>query len=512
MTIEFNEIGKKRVPGHRVELDNSMAAPTGAGLPYKALLIGPATDAGTETDTKTLIDVYTADEVGAKYGFGSFLHLMAKAYFSASRGVPCAIIASAREALASATSKAGGSISISVTTATAGTLYIYIAGQRITVPVTAGQAANSIASAIKEAITPASGTSEYPHLPVVAAINGVNDYQVDLTAKNIGAIGDDLDVRMNYYAGESTPSGVTVTISAMSGGSSDPDLGSGSPSLIDNLADNWYQIWASAYTDTANITNVHDELVRRMDGNVAIDGICFMGDHDTVSNLVTKWDAIDGSGKNSEHLCVPDAGNYLSPPFEVAAAAAGAAIRHLRRGPGNESKPFATLPLYGIVGPAASSRRLESEQETLLNSGVSTLRVDASGTVRVQRLITNYMQNAQGAPDESWLGVNTRFTAMFLRWDWDTYLTSKYPQAKLTGDDTQIGPGQSVMTPKIGKSEALARYRYWMTLGLVEDFDGFKETLLSERSGIDVNTMDWMMEPNFVNQFYASRTRMRFRL
>lgn len=505
MPISFSEITATRVPGQRVEIDSSRAVQGASALPYRCLLIGPATDAGTETATKSLITITDPDQVGAKYGFGSALHQMAEAFYRSAAGTEFAVMASAREAIATATNKATVTLTVTASGAKSGTIYLYIGGQRVTVAVTAADSATTIATSIKNAITPASGSSEYPDLFVTAA---VVDSVVTLAAKNVGTFANELDVRCNYYAGEAFPSGVSVAVGSVSGGSGDPDISSGSPSLIDNMGDEWYQAIVCAYNDTANLSALHTELERRFGAMLSIDGVLFVAKSDTVTNLVTRYD-VSSNGENSKHFSVMGATSVPTTPWEFAASVAGKVCAHLRTGNGAESLPFQTGACTGVLPPAESDRLIESEQDLLLNSGVSTFQVNG-GRVLIQRLVTNYQQNASGAPDTSWLDVNTRFTAMYLRYDWITYLSIKYPQAKLTDDGTRIAPGQKVMTPSIAKSEAIARFRVWEELGLVEGFEQFKADLIAERNSADVNRMDWMISPNFVNQFRVGATRMSF--
>ena len=84
--------------------------------------------------------------------------------------------------------------------------------------------------------------------------------------------------------------------------------------------------------------------------------------------------------------------------------------------------------------------------------------VDAGGTVHLQRVITTYKVNAQGAEDISYLDVNTPLTLAYLRYDFRNYILRKYPCHKLANDGTRYGAGQAVITPKVGKAEAVAPF------------------------------------------------------
>ena len=66
------------------------------------------------------------------------------------------------------------------------------------------------------------------------------------------------------------------------------------------------------------------------------------------------------------------------------------------------------------------------------------------------------------------------------------------------------------MTPKVAKAEAIARFRLWEELGLVEDIDQFKEELIVERNAQDVNRLDFLLPPNLINQLRVVGVKIGF--
>ena len=101
---------------------------------------------------------------------------------------------------------------------------------------------------------------------------------------------------------------------------------------------------------------------------------------------------------------------------------------------------------------------------------------------------------------------------MYLRWDWVNRLARKYPRHKLMDDGNPIPAGQAVMTPKLGRTEAVAAFMDWQELALVENLDQFKADLVVERNSRDVNRMDMLMPPDLVNQLRFWPTLIQFRL
>ena len=79
-------------------------------------------------------------------------------------------------------------------------------------------------------------------------------------------------------------------------------------------------------------------------------------------------------------------------------------------------------------------------------------------------------------------------------------------------DGNPIPAGQAVMTPKLGRTEAVAAFMDWQELALVENLDQFKADLVVERNSRDVNRMDMLMPPDLVNQLRFWPTLIQFRL
>jgi len=101
---------------------------------------------------------------------------------------------------------------------------------------------------------------------------------------------------------------------------------------------------------------------------------------------------------------------------------------------------------------------------------------------------------------------------MTIRHDWRDYIRRKYPRHKLANDGTRFAPGQSVATPNLIKAEAVAKFREWEELGLVENFEQFKADLIVERSPTDPNRLDVLMPPDVINGLRVLATKIQFRL
>ena len=152
MAISFNEVPATLVPFVYIEIDNAGAVQGTGSLQYRCLLIGSATDAGTAS-AEDLVTITSASQASAAFGAGSQLHLMAKAFLAnnAVNVLKAAVVAV--EAVATLTNKAAGTIQATAAATADGVIYLYLAGQRLTVDITEGDVVADIATAIDAAIT-----------------------------------------------------------------------------------------------------------------------------------------------------------------------------------------------------------------------------------------------------------------------------------------------------------------------------------------------------------------------
>ena len=86
----------------------------------------------------------------------------------------------------------------------------------------------------------------------------------------------------------------------------------------------------------------------------------------------------------------------------------------------------------------------------------------------------------------------------------------RYPRHKLADDGVAYGAGQAIITPKAAKGELLALYRQLADLGWVEDYDGYKATLIVERDISDRNRLNFSDQPNLVNQLRVVAGKTQF--
>ena len=492
MAISYNQVPATwRVPGMFTEFDASQAMQGLTQLEYCGLIIAQKTAAGTQPALKPI--VVTSPAQAIKYfGAGSQAARMYEFWHknnSVTRCLVCALDDDESGVSAQA------SITVSGKVSSPAPINLYLAGQKIRAATSTGNDASTVATAIADAVN-----SSENCCVTASTENNI----VTLKAKNKGECGNAFDLRFGYY-GEALPQGISFEITPFAAGAGNPDI----DFALAAMGDRWFHVVAMPYTDRANLRAMENELADRWGPIRQIDGICVTAKAGGFAELTTFGEGEGGTGGNYNHISIFEACKSPCDPAERAAAIAANIIYY---GSIDQARPFQTLPLIGELAPAEEDRLTAQEQNLLLFSGIATTYSDAGGQVRIQRAISNYRYSASGATDVSYLDLNTLLTLSYLRFDFNNRILRKYPRHKLAGDNARFGSGQAIITPKIGKAEAIAAFKDWEEVGLVEDIKAFKKALKVELDPNDVNRLCWLLPPNLVNQFIVGASQIQFRL
>jgi phage tail sheath gpL-like len=489
MTLPFNQIPVDiRTVGSHLEFDSSKAVSGLTAAPNKILLIGQRFATGAIA-ALTATRIVTRDQATQGFGRGSQLDRMARA--AKLNDSETEMWAIALDDLVAGTAATGTITATSAATAS-GTLALMIAGQSVPVGLVTGDAVGAIATKIAAAI------NANIDLPVTAAAVAAI---VTLTARHKGTAANDIDVRLNYYEGETTPTGVVLTIAPMAAGAGNPDVTAIWAALGDGEQ---YQTIIIGFSDAATKTAAEAEMSSRWGPMRQVEGRAYFAERGTQGAL-----AALGAARNSAHSSIIGANKSPTPPCEWAAAYGAVAGFALAIDP---ARPLQTLSLTGILPPANGDRFTRNERELLLRDGISTFTVDSGGIVRIERAITTYQTNAFGIDDLSYLDINTTATLAYLRYAVRARIAQKFPRHKLADDGIAFGIGQFVVTPKIIKAELVALFREMEEAGLVENLEQFKADLLVERDATDRNRINALIPPNLVNQLRVFAGLVEFRL
>lgn len=472
-----------RTPGSYIEFDATRAIRGLPALNHRILVIGQKIAFGAVAP-HVVTRAVSAAQAETDFGRGSMLANMIAAVKTANRYTDCYAIAIADNGEGVA---ATGLLSIAAPATAAGTLNLYFGGVRVQIGIASGQTQQQIATAIAAAITANS------QLMVSAIANSAN---VELTFKHAGEAGNAYDIRTNYGFGEKYPAGVSVTITPMADGASNPVL----TSLIAALGDDQYDTIIVPYTDATSLTAIEAEMARRWGPMVQREGQVFSAVRGTVGQATTL-----GDSRNSPHLTIMGAGKSPTPPW-IFSAVTGA-VDAFEPDP---ARPRQTLELVGCLPPAEADRSTREERNTMLGEGIATYTVDAGGIVRIERLVTTYQQNPAGDPDVSYLDIETPRTLAYMRATVRIRISSQFPRHKLADDGTAYAPGQAIVTPMEIRAELLHLARQWEAAGLLENFEQFRTDLVVERNATDRNRVDALIPPDLVNQFRVFAAGIQF--
>lgn len=339
-----------------------------------------------------------------------------------------------------AATAATGAIVVSNAATEDGTLTVYVGSKKFnayTIAVTSGDSATVVGDAIEAAIT-ADTTC------MVGAVNTTGT--VALTANNAGTFGNTIGVKV-----EGTVGGLSVAITAMSGGATDPTL----TGVLDVIGSARYQgiVWQF----DGDTDEVSDFLDARFNvTNNVLDGRAFVGMTDTLANHLTTLGAL-----NSKSLCVNvdkliDETDHRGPavldiPFVKVAEFA--AVRALRRtddgvlgdlvisrspldafgGPWQNSKPYFNTPFPDLLVPDSGDSFTDVEIEQLLDAGGWVIDANRPYTAVIAgEVVTTYKTDSAGNPDPTFGFLNYVDTSTACREYIVNNTRSKYPQYRAT--------------------------------------------------------------------------------
>jgi len=491
--ITFNNVPKNiRTPGVYGEVDPSRALTGLAANPHTVLILGQKIAAGT-VDADTLVAISKDGLADGFFGPGAVLSRMCNAYKA--NNPYTEMYAMALSVTGGVQASAAIDFSAALDGATfsgAEAMHIMFNGEGIDFNLTSGMSGGQIASLVASTIN---GVA-YSGLPMTAAMSGiavVSMGHLQFKAVCSGTLGNYLNIRHNYYAGESFPVSFSAALNTVTfaAGTTDPDLGD-AWTVIDGTR---YNYIIQPYITAANLKEIEDELEDRFKPLEDLQGHGFTCVRGTQASCTTL-----GNSRNSPHNTIM--GMYDSPnaPEEWAAALGGVCAFNLNQDP---ARPLHTLKLKGILPPPSENRFTRSERDILLFDGIATWITDKGGNVLIERAITSYQNNALGIPDPTYLDVQTLATLGELRDQYKIRMSSRFitPRFKLADDGFPVQPGSFVATPATVAQEIIALFTELRTAGLIENLDEFIDNLRVERDQTDRNRVNALLPPDLINQF-----------
>ena len=406
-----------------------------------------------------------------------------------------------------AATAATSTIVIAGTPSANGTLAFYVNGTPVAVPVTTAMTAIQIATAIAAAFNAAGDINSQNPIPFTSANSGTAT--VTNTSRHKGAVGNDLDIRLNYYgqfAGEVTPPGLTVTITPFASGATNPATVLNA--ALNALGD--YQTFdfiGLPWNDTTSLNNIGtflNDIAGRWSWIKQIYGHAFTALRGSVSSLVSF-----GTGRNDQHATIIGFNDSPSPSWMWAAALTGACAVSARDDPG---QPLHGMILQGLLAPPLASRFALSDRNVLVWDGISVFDVSPSGQIITQLVITTYQLNTAGVPDNSYLKVETMqlLTAVlrFLR----SIVTTQFARKKLAVDGTPIPANSNIVTPSIIRASMIEAYLQMEGFGWVQADFAFNKMVQVQIDPHYPNRVNILWPGILINQLDVVALLAQFRL
>jgi phage tail sheath gpL-like len=177
-------------------------------------------------------------------------------------------------------------------------------------------------------------------------------------------------------------------------------------------------------------------------------------------SALTTYGASVGATKHVATLGILDS---QTPIFESAAIFGGLVAATSNS---NVALPIVG-PLEGLDAPSITQRLRRVDENTLLYSGISAIRVDASGLPNLSRAVQNYQT------DENYLSIETDLMVAFV----DQYirrgLESTYKQCSLLIDGSPVQAGSGATTSQLILGHVYGIYLSLEDQGVVQDSKTF---------------------------------------
>lgn len=489
MTIAFNDIpANLRAPGFFIEFDASRAVSGTPAQPHITLLMGHSITTTVELPFDTPTRIFSTDDGNARAGRGSALALMVERYRNIDALTELWVLPLAD---VGGGAKATGTFTFGGTATEDGTIVLYIADFRVSVPVASGDAAAAVATAAEAEIN-----KDPTRFPSTA---GVVTVVLTMTSRTDTAADNGQRLSHSLKDGEKLPAGITLVAVDMASGSGDPDI----TTAIANMGDQQFHTIASQFSDDTNMDLLETLMLERWGPLVSLEGHVHIAIADTVANSTTA-----GNARNAFNTSLTA---LQETPTAHWAGAAQVAARDALQTQTDPARPRQTLTLPDVFPPAKSVQWTYAERNIALTDGLATVKYDAgTGTARIDFLATTFQTNASGVLDPSFLAVITPRLIARLRFDVRTLFATKFPRHKLAKDGTVFGPEAKVMQPRRARAEFIALFREWQSKAWVEDISQFKDELIVEVNETNKDRLDVLLSPNLINAFRILAGQMQF--
>lgn len=427
-------------------------------IPQKIAVIGQYNTGKTPEDYQPRL-ISSVAEAKSLYGAGSMLAIMIAVLWAGKGTVPV----TAFPVPDAEGTPAAGTIQVTGTATSSGTIALYVAGKRVAVAVTKDDTNEEIAAAINAAV------NANANLPVMSAV--VTD-TATLICRWDGTTGNDITILEDLGVGDAInePAGITLTIVDMASGATDPDFSASSP--FDNFGDTWYTFVAYPYNSDTLLDVLEAAGDARNDPSVKrqFAGVCgYVG---TLANFLTALD-----DRNSAWTSMMPVEASPNMPLEIAAATVSVTARRAQANPG---RPYRALTLPDIL-PGTGALWTYGQRDQVVKAGGSTFMVTSDGKVNIEDLVTTRTQNDLSEDDDSMRWTETIANIQVKIYSLDTVFSSEPFISGVVVDDKAVTDVDYAIRPKTVKAYAIKLIdELWAPRALTKNRDAVVAGIISE--------------------------------
>lgn len=366
---------------------------------------------------------------------------------------------------------------------------LQIAGEAVSISLDAGEtvssAATKLAAAINAYINPITKIS----LPVTASAAAA---VVTLTARHKGTYATGLDVFTPVVDGGNAFAD-SISLATTTAGAGVPDVST----VLAAMNDDAFEMVVSAFGDDANRTvldSFHNATSGRWSYAQQLYGHVFYPKAGTESELVTS-----AAAKDSWHVTMLPrfaSGGFATPDYEWAAAFAARIAAWSGGGSnGDVSRNQTGLVVDGVKAPRDRAYWPDyATRESLLKNGVSSWKVDRSGNVMIDKLITQ-SQTINGVPDTTFRDVQKIYQLMYALKKFRADLAAEHANKAIADDNPANLP--AIATVRDIKATLVHSYR--QMAGILENADAAALTMSVVRNSDNPNRVDVVLPLDFIN-------------
>ena len=446
-------------------------------IPQKLLFFAQYNTGKTPTNNVAVKVLSVADVIAAA-GRGSMAALIAAKIFPTFLDVYWVPVADG-------TTKAVATSVVNGPCTTAGVISLYVAGQRLQIPVALSDSAIAIGTAISNAVIAALD------LPVVGSgTTATTTY----TARNGGVWGNDMTLKMDLQTGDLAAEPVItggITLNAFTTGATNPDI----TAALAALGDTWYTKIIVPYDDAGTTTAVAAAGTARDDPGVKRPFKAIFGSIKSSSNFISAL-----ASYNSTWMDFYPVEASPSIPFEIAAAVAVAMTERDAATPGRTGAGL----ILTDIRPGAVPIWTGATRESVVAAGGCTTTWDSTGVVRVCDSFSTYKTNSQGVADALYGPSEVVCNIQVKVYSLDTLFNSDPFISGIVVDDASVSDVDYAIRPKTVKAYIIRLIdELWVRYALTKNRDDVVAGLISEINAGNASRID-----NYIPDVFTSGLRI----